>query len=474
MNKVQIFNIQKRPESTRPYIVKWRVAGRDKSNAFHTKREAEERKRKLQRALEDGLEFSSSTGLPVEWSLSKLTFAEVVTEMSKVKVKTKSWEAKTALSFADSISPSVEYLVQPKMRNQYSRQLKRKVAQEYVCKTLGAPPIPSQEQQEVIDFYKKYSLRLNELDPATIENLLEYLGTKIDGTTTSNNYYRRKHQALNQVLEFAYRKRYIVENPLLRATYTLENDSEEVPVDAVLDPDQCRQITAKMRARKTRHDPNQANAISTFTSISWLAGLRPSEVAGLRKRDIKLGKNKEIVLRKAAVAIKKSATPNNQPYVEKGLKGRKPGQERVIPINSELEKILIPYVANLQPNEFLFTEPEKKTPFPSGYKKKPISTELVASWFEKARPSKDFTLYDLRHTNATILIYSGYNVIEVAKRLGHSPAVCLKVYTHAFRQAEGITTEKEDTFLAPKGKTASTKKRASGSKKIIKKKTPKK
>ena len=465
-NKVHVFRVQKREGAVRPYIVKWRVEGRDKSNAFYTKREAEDRKRKLERAKEDGLVFSSSTGLPLEWSLGKLSFTDVVAEMSKLKLK--SWEARSATSFGDAISASVAYLVQPKFRNQYTRQLKVKVAQDYIAKNKGTPLPPNQEEQEVIDYYSKYSLRLNEIDSTTIENLLEHLGTKLDGTTASNAYYRRRHQALNQVLEYAYKKKYLIENPLIRAVYKLETDDNEVLVDDVLDPAQCRLITAKMLARGSKQDPHLPLAIYTFTSISWLAGLRPSEVAGLKAGDIKIGKTSQITVKQAAVSIKKSATPNNQTFVEKGIKGRNSGQKRVVPINSELEKILVPFIANLSKGDYLFTEPAKKNPFPLGYKKKPISTDLVASWFEDARPSKDFTLYDLRHTNATILIYSGYNVIEVAKRLGHSPAVCLKYYTHVFRQAEGVTTEKEDKFLAPTPIVAPTKR------KIVKKTTPKK
>jgi integrase len=465
-NKVHVFRVQKREGAVRPYIVKWRVEGRDKSNAFYTKREAEDRKRKLERAKEDGLVFSSSTGLPLEWSLGKLSFTDVVAEMSKLKLK--SWEARSATSFGDAISASVAFLVQPKFRNQYSRQLKVKVAQEYIAKNKGTPLPPTQEEQEVIDYYSKYSLRLNEIDSTTIENLLEHLGTKLDGTSASNAYYRRRHQALNQVLEYAYKKKYLIENPLIRAVFKLETDDNEVLVDDVLDPAQCRKITAKMLARTSKQDPHLPLAIFTFTSISWLAGLRPSEVAGLKAGDIKIGKTSQITVKQAAVSIKKSATPNNQTFVEKGIKGRNSGQKRIVPINSELEKILVPYVANLSKGDYLFTEPAKKNPFPQGYKKKPISTDLVASWFEDARPSKDFTLYDLRHTNATILIYSGYNVIEVAKRLGHSPAVCLKYYTHVFRHAEGVTTEKEDKFLAPAPIVAPT------NRKSVKKVNPKK
>lgn len=45
--------------------------------------------------------------------------------------------------------------------------------------------------------------------------------------------------------------------------------------------------------------------------------------------------------------------------------------------------------------------------------------------------------YDCRHSHASMLIASRMNVIEVARRLGHSPTMCLDTYAHVFVQWEG-------------------------------------
>jgi hypothetical protein len=74
MNKVAIFSLGYNERRPKPHLVKWTVSGRHKTRAFRTKAEAQKFHRRLQRALEDGLDFSSSTGLPVSWTKSLTSF----------------------------------------------------------------------------------------------------------------------------------------------------------------------------------------------------------------------------------------------------------------------------------------------------------------------------------------------------------------------------------------------------------------
>jgi integrase len=44
--------------------------------------------------------------------------------------------------------------------------------------------------------------------------------------------------------------------------------------------------------------------------------------------------------------------------------------------------------------------------------------------------------YDLRHTAATLLIYAGRTINEVAEHLGHAdPGFTARTYTHIYREA---------------------------------------
>lgn len=44
----------------------------------------------------------------------------------------------------------------------------------------------------------------------------------------------------------------------------------------------------------------------------------------------------------------------------------------------------------------------------------------------------EYVIHSLRHTHATLLLDSGVNPVDIAKRLGHADAsITLKIYSHA-------------------------------------------
>ena len=62
---------------------------------------------------------------------------------------------------------------------------------------------------------------------------------------------------------------------------------------------------------------------------------------------------------------------------------------------------------------------------------------------------ESFRTYDFRHNHASLLIDLGANVLQVAKRLGHTdPAVTLRVYGHLFEDAQEQLTTKLDAHLS--------------------------
>jgi hypothetical protein len=51
---------------------------------------------------------------------------------------------------------------------------------------------------------------------------------------------------------------------------------------------------------------------------------------------------------------------------------------------------------------------------------------------------KDTRPRDLRGTYASLLIYEGVDVVELAPELGHSPATCLEYYARVFKEFKGL------------------------------------
>jgi len=151
------------------------------------------------------------------------------------------------------------------------------------------------------------------------------------------------------------------------------------------------------------------------------------------------GKTSFIKVEQASIPITTNFTHDNKFYVIKELKARGRKAFRKVPMLQESVEIPQPLSQDLEDRDFLFTE--------SSNQSRPIPTGLLNEYFKKVVHA-DHTPYDLRHTNASIFIHSGVNIIEVTNRLGHSIPVCQKVYLHLFADDADVDTSKEEEFLA--------------------------
>jgi integrase len=173
----------------------------------------------------------------------------------------------------------------------------------------------------------------------------------------------------------------------------------------------------------------------------WLAGLRPCEVVGLRVSHIHLFDDKRtsyIQVDNAIVSLNKGYTDDLSSQDHKGIKSRPVRSFRTIPVLDELRPTLARLIEGKEKDDLLFTSPRRKG--------QPLKTDLINDYFRKVCGTSH-TPYDLRHTNASILIYSGLNIIEVANRLGNSIEVCQKFYLHMFNRVEETSILRENKYL---------------------------
>ena len=80
----------------------------------------------------------------------------------------------------------------------------------------------------------------------------------------------------------------------------------------------------------------------------------------------------------------------------------------------------------------------------------PISTQLPYKWFTKFLNRHNLpkiTFHQLRHTNASLLISSGEDIVTVSGRLGHADKnVTLNTYSHIIKSKEAQVANKMDEF----------------------------
>lgn len=436
MARINIFNITHNPTRPKAYRLKWTIDNRHKSRSFKSKGEAEKFKRKLEEALEDGMNFDPNTGLPDRWVQQLRGYAEVASEYSASKWH--EWQATSRSSFCDAGAVIVYELIRPKFKNTYERLEVLKVIREHI---LNKNELPINERErEIKDFVLENTYRLKEITPEIVSKTIKASSIKIDGSIASKETQRRRKQSFGAVMDYSYRNQYISDNTFKRVK--LKSPTPLTPLDptVALTPQECRNICSMLRNKGKIYKGYYAEP-ADFLEIIWLAGLRPSEVAGLKKRNIHLFKDSRtsyIKVDAAVVSLRKGYTDDLSPQAEKGLKARSTKAFRTVPILGELRETLERLVENKSADDYLFTSPKREG--------MPLKTDMINDYFRKVCHSVH-TPYDLRHTNASILIYSGLNVIEVANRLGNSIEVCQKVYLHMINRVEEINISKENAFL---------------------------
>ena len=443
MNKVRVFGLQHLPNEVSPWRVKWTINGKPKTRAKRTKAEAELLRSKLIAASAAGEPFDLVSGEPASWSQTTMTFADVAALYSTRKWPR--WSAASRRSFVDAVSVSVAALVSPKVKNRPDPTVLSTALRCFVLvPEASRKDEPAPDVAAAMSWMERASLPLALVTVDEVEAALERCNTKLDGGTVATATFTRRRQALHAVLEFSVRRKYLRENPLDSSDWQAESPSIEVDRRLVLSPDQCR-----LAADALKKLSPAAARFYPFVSVLWLAGLRPSEAAHLKVKNLTLPETGwgRIEVTGAAVEVGGRWTDTGERADIKGLKWRKQGAVREVPIPPELVKILRGHVNqnNLKDNDLLFTAARGGTLASSSIHR--YWDQALEVVFPQGDPLRDTSVAWLRHTNGSILLEAGVNPVEVARRLGHSPDVLLRIYAGVMRGFEEQANARVDSLL---------------------------
>lgn len=177
-----------------------------------------------------------------------------------------------------------------------------------------------------------------------------------------------------------------------------------------------------------------------FIYILWYAGLRPEEARALTKNDIDL-RRKEINVNKA-LSFESNKSVIGPPKTDAGY--------RTVPILDTLFSILSDYLGE-NDNLYLFTKTDgnlhTRTTYRTFFKKifNKINSYMGGNNNFKAT---DLHPYVFRHEYATILYYSGIDIKQAAKLMGHADIkMILEVYAELDDNSATIS-EKLNRFIA--------------------------
>lgn len=276
------------------------------------------------------------------------------------------------------------------------------------------------------------SIKLKDIKPIHIENLLLNEKKKgLSGTTVQNIYV-----VINSALNRAVKLQIIHDNP---CKY-IERPKRDKFVANVLTVEDFYKIIDSLNIEKYTD-----YIFSLALQIVLELGLRRGELAGLEWENINFKEN--------TIDIKNNLIySNGKVYLDTP---KTEESERTLYISNDLKKLLKThkkiqsenklkygqhYIENIFNNRecnFVMTWENGKNIHPDYYTKKFNKT------LKKLGFNKNIRFHDLRHTNATLLLSQGVDFKVIQTRLGHSDInTTLNIYSHVNLEMQKSATEK--------------------------------
>ena len=417
--KVQVFSIGVPPAGTpkdrRRYRVKWRIDGRDRTRSLPTKAQADRLRSQLQVAVVNGERFDAKTGSPQSWVESDLV-SWWSWSQEWLALKWPQWSGHSRRSAVESLVAITPHVVRP-----------------------GAPVLPDDIAEWLRNsgytpagldspWLSKWSAPLSDIDPPLLERVLTLATTKQDGTVMSAEVARRRRTALGAVLRSAVRRGLIDTNPLDRVEWRPPKRNMTVDVSTVPSFADVTEIVDHVAALRT----TGARYAALYACVG-MAGLRPSEAIGLRSSDLELGRRGWGMarVRGATTSPGRRYTSRGGVHETKGLKQRPRDAIREVPLPPQLVERLRAHIDRWPPVDgAVFANGAGRPPTTTNYG--PVWIRARKAVWPDAHPLATTTVYDLRHAAATMMLKAGVIPAEVARRLGHSVDILMRVYAGVF------------------------------------------
>ncbi|WP_442819112.1 tyrosine-type recombinase/integrase [Streptomyces sp. NBC_01235] len=438
---VKLWKVSKTGRKSRPWRLRWVVAGQVHSDTFTTAALAESRRSELWQAMNRrGEAFEIASGLPE----SEVRAAEEAAEAAQAEPPLQWFEfcrkyvagrwrtsaAKSREGMADGLAAVTLAMVKRGKDAPSDERLRLAFRWGIVPANEGEDP-PA-ELKTPYDWLTTADRPVVDMfDADVFEDVLYRLNYKLDGAPAAGDTYKRRRRALNTALEHAVAAGELPENPLQRVRRKHVGSNDVVDRRVLVNAVQARQLLAAV-SYVGSWDRCRGRRLVAFYAVLYYAGLRPAEAVGLRWSDCHLPETGwgTLTLRETRPVSGKQWTDSGERHDRRGLKAREATTDRPVPIPAVL-------VAILQTHLKAFGTAKEGRVFGNERGGVVGSSTYWRVW-EEAReyaltPERvDSPLagrpYDLRHACITRWLNAGVPIAEVARRVGNSPEVIHRRY----------------------------------------------
>jgi integrase len=244
---------------------------------------------------------------------------------------------------------------------------------------------------------------------------------------------RRRKNTLGAVLRAAVRRDLLDRNPMDRIEWRTPTRDLTVDVATVPSVTDVLQLVEHVAGRRGR-----ARYYAALFACVGLAGMRPSEAVSLRGDDLDLPSSGWGMARLRGATTEPGAqyTDSGERWEDKGLKHRAAGATREVPLPPQLVGHLRRHIELLEDRRGLLFLNAVGRPMTASNYSEVWARARAAIWSDDPNLS-DVTVYDFRHAAATMMLRAGVPAAEVARRLGHSIDVLMRVYA-------GVLVDEQD------------------------------
>jgi integrase len=407
---IRVFSIQDRsarPEAKKPRVVRWRIDGRDFSQAFRTKAEADRLRSRLLVAQQHGEWFDPQDGRPESWSPRGAD--------AQLHVWARRWVAEQWPEWA------------PRTRNEDVYALSRLIP---LTTRRGATPAPADLRRYLRDtlqpgcaidpehqqerWLSRWVLTLAELDRQALADVSTELGIGDHGQALANETARRYRRVAHSCVRRAVELEQLSADPwppTPRGRSRRKVNQPKSTVDVRLLPSPA--VAARIIEAMKNHQPG-SRTYKAMTAVVYYAGLRPSEVVMLRPRALLLPPSGwgRIAVTEADVGWDEPGDPKTG--------------SRSVPIPPGLVELIRRWTEDrgLVEDELMFRSVRGNRPSQSNWSRA-LKRACAAAGHRRIR------VYDFRHACATTMIRARVPLAEAARRLGHSVETLVSTYIGA-------------------------------------------
>jgi integrase len=449
---VRVWAVRKRDTKRPSYGVRWYVAGNVFSETFRTKALADHYRTKLMRAMRDGEEFDTDTGLPDSMAPQKADLSWYDFALKYLAMKWPHAAPNTRDSINEALTSITMALLDDRPGRPSDEALRRALRN-------WAFVLPGPKDRELppdigntLNWIEKASRPLVDLaNPVLGRAVLDALKLKLDGTAAAAETVRRKRRTLVNAAHYAVDLGEFRENPLASLRWQKPKVSAEVDPRVVANPQQARALLTAVSYVGGYRRARGRRLVGLFAAM-YFAGLRPAEAVGLAETDLVLPGSGwgTATLHRTRPSVGKQWTDSGQSHDDRGLKNRPAEGVRRVPIPPQLVAVLQEHIATFgtAADGRLFWSEGGGVVASSTYSRAWREARLLALPPALAASPLARRPYDLRHSALSTWLNAGVDATEVAERAGNSVEVLLTRYAKCLDGRQEVANRRIDQLLS--------------------------